>query len=149
MPSAQQSVLLFDADCVLCRRAVRWLIRRDPHARLRFVGMASPEGLAIRAALGHGANAPDSLIFVPDWSRRLEGPWHLRADGALQALALLEEKKWAIQTLRLLPPLWLNAGYRVVAALRRRREDARTVVPFAPAETARILGGAESPAPRP
>lgn len=140
MTPAPQPVLLFDAECPLCRRCVRWLIRRDRAARLRFADLGSAEGRALRAALGGGRQAPDSLIFVPDWSRRLEGPWHLRADGALHAFALLPGTRWATTALRCLPLPWLNAGYRVVAAARRRRGDARSSVPFSAAEQARILG---------
>jgi len=149
MPPAPRPVLFFDGDCALCRQAVRWLIRRDPRARLRFAELESPEGRAVRAALGKAENLPDSLIFVPEWSRRLEGPWHLRADGALRALALLEGTNWMVRALRQLPPAWLNAGYRGVAALRRRREDARTAFPFAPGEAARILSAPNPPPPRP
>lgn len=140
MPPAPQPVLLFDADCALCRRAVRWLIRRDRAARLRFAALGGADGQAVRAALGGGTEAPDSLIFVPDWSRRLAGPWHLRADGALHALALLPGTGWATRALRRLPLSCLDAGYRAVAALRWQRRDARTSVPFSPAEEARILG---------
>jgi len=135
-----QPVLLFDAECALCRRTVRWLIRRDRHARLRFADLGGTEGRAVRAALGDGQPAPDSLIFVPDWSRRLEGPWFLRADGALRALALLPGTGWAVRALRWAPPLWLDTAYRAVAAARRRRGDAATTVIFRPAEQARILG---------
>jgi len=141
MASAPQPVLLFDAECPLCRRSVRWLIRRDPRARLRFAALDGTEGRAVRAALGADAGPPDSLILVPDWNRRLEGPWFLRADGALHALALLPGSNWAARALRLVPPSWLDAAYRGVAAARRRRGDAPTAVPFAPEEQARILDG--------
>lgn len=140
MTPAPRPVLLFDADCPLCRRSVRWLIRRDRAARLRFADLGSVEGQAVRAALGGGREAPDSLIFVPDWSRRLQGPWHLRADGALHAFALLPRTRWATAALRCLPLPFLNAGYRVVAAARRRRGTARENVPFSATEQARMLG---------
>jgi predicted DCC family thiol-disulfide oxidoreductase YuxK len=135
-----QPVLLFDAECALCRRTVRWLIRRDRHARLRFADLGGVEGRAVRAALGGGQDAPDSLILVADWSRRLEGPWFLRADGALRALAFIPDTEWAYRALRLVPPTWLDAAYRVVAAARRRRGDAAKAVAFGPEEQARILG---------
>lgn len=133
-------VLLFDAECPLCRRSVRWLIQRDRHARLCYADLGGTEGRAVRAALGDGRNAPDSLIFVPEWSRRLEGPWFLRADGALRALALLPSAGWAVCALRWVPPAWLDTAYRAVAAARRRRGDAATTVVFRPEEQARILG---------
>jgi predicted DCC family thiol-disulfide oxidoreductase YuxK len=98
------------------------------------------EGRAVRAALGGGQDAPDSLILVADWSRRLEGPWFLRADGALRALAFIPDTEWAYRALRLVPPTWLDAAYRVVAAARRRRGDAAKAVAFGPEEQARILG---------
>ena len=93
----------------------------------------------MRVALGGGRVAPDSLIFVPDWSRRLQGPWHLRADGALHAFALLPGTRWATAALRCLPLPCLNVGYRLVAAARRRRGTAGKNVPFSAAEQARIL----------
>jgi predicted DCC family thiol-disulfide oxidoreductase YuxK len=140
MSREPQPVLLFDAECALCRRTVRWLIRRDRHARLRFADLGGAEGRAVRAAAGGGRDAPDSLILVADWSRRLEGPWFLRADGALRALAFLPGTGWACRALRLAPPAWLDAAYRLVAAARRRRGDAAGVVAFRPEEQARMLG---------
>lgn len=140
MTREAQPVVLFDAACPLCRRTVRWLIRRDRRARLRFADLGGAEGRAIRAVLGAAGDAPDSLILVADWSRRLEGPWFLRADGALRALALLPGTRWAVGALRCLPAAWLDAVYRGVAAARRRRGDAATAVPFTPEEQSRILG---------
>ncbi|MFZ9747419.1 MAG: thiol-disulfide oxidoreductase DCC family protein, partial [Opitutaceae bacterium] len=121
MSHEPQPVLLFDAGCPLCRRTVQCLIRRDRHGRLRFAALDGAEGRLIRAALGAAADPPDSLILVADWSLRLEGPWFLRADGALRALALLPGTSWAVRVLRFVPPSWLEAAYRAVAAARRRR----------------------------
>jgi predicted DCC family thiol-disulfide oxidoreductase YuxK len=140
MSRQPQPVVLFDAECPLCRRTVRWLIRRDRHARLRFADLGGTEARAIRAALGAAGDPPDSLILVADWERRLEGPWFLRADGALRVLALLPGTRWTAGALRVLPAVWLDAVYRGVAAARRRRGDAAEGVPFTPEEQARILG---------
>ena len=42
--SAGDRVILFDGECVLCRRLIRGLIRIDSHQRLRLATVQSPPG---------------------------------------------------------------------------------------------------------
>lgn len=141
MASAPQPVLLFDAECVLCRRSVQWLIRRDPRGRLRYLPLGSAAAAELCVSRGLPAQGPDSLVFIPDWSDRLAGPLHLRSSGALRAAAALGGWWRTAHLLRLVPRTWRDAVYARVAARRRQGGAAAAEVPFSPSEQARLIGG--------
>lgn len=106
-------VLFFDGECALCSRTMRWLLKRDRRAILRF----APLGGNTHAALDSpGASEQGStLILVRD------GRVYLRSAGVIRMLwsiggvwALLGGLLWLI-------PLPLrDAGYRFIAARRYR-----------------------------
>lgn len=44
MLDRQQPIVLFDGVCNLCNRAVQFIIKRDPHARISFASLQSSIG---------------------------------------------------------------------------------------------------------
>lgn len=123
-PSAEVGgpVLFFDGECGLCNRLVRGLLRLDRHGRLRFAPL---QGRAAQAYLRtHGLPTVDfdTLIFVPDWSRR-DRPEHLlRTAGVIAALRATggRSAKFVAGLLALFPAAVRDAGYRVVGRWRYR-----------------------------
>mgnify|MGYP002620454949 FL=1 len=126
-------ILFFDGECALCSRTVRWLLKRDRRAILRF----APLGGKTHSALGGpGASEGGStLILVRD------GEVFLRSAGVVRMLwsiggvwALLGGLLWLI-------PLPLrDAGYRFVAARRYRWFGRADACPMPSDDTrARIL----------
>lgn len=73
-------LLLFDGHCLLCIGAVRWLIARDPQARLRFAPLTWPAAQPYLAGL---AALPDSVVLVD------AAGVHTKSTAALRAARLL------------------------------------------------------------
>lgn len=141
LPDAAQPVLLFDGECGLCNRVVRLLLWLDDGERLWFAPLQGVAGQAYLRAHGLPAAEFDSLVFVPDWTRRDQGEFLLRTDGALAAFHAcggLGAELAAV--LAVFPPAWRDAGYRLVARWRYRIFGAwRQSPPARPEWAARFL----------
>lgn len=115
-------VLLFDGECGLCQRIVRLLLRLDRQGRLRFARL---QGNAAQAYL-RGQGLPtvdfDSLVYVPDWSRREAAEYLLRTDGVIAALRATGGGVAGALAglLNIVPARVRDAGYRLVARWRYR-----------------------------
>jgi predicted DCC family thiol-disulfide oxidoreductase YuxK len=93
--------LLFDGVCNLCNGWVRFVIARDPAARLRLAAVQSPAGQAILAACGLSTEDFDTMVFVED------GKAYLKSAAFLRAVRYLS-----------FPWPWLAAGLAVPRPLR-------------------------------
>jgi predicted DCC family thiol-disulfide oxidoreductase YuxK len=111
-------VLLYDGECGLCNRVVRFLLRHDPRARLRFAPLQGPAAQAWLRARGLPAQDFSSLILVPAWERA-PADYRLRTDAVFAALDALGGWRW-LTWLRILPRPLRDAGYRLVARVRHR-----------------------------
>ena len=69
-------LVIFDGQCGLCNRAVRWLVRRDSQDRLRFVAFESEMVAGILARQGIGApdpeSGPDTILVVREFGQLQE-----------------------------------------------------------------------------
>lgn len=128
-------VLLFDGECGLCHRIVRWLLRRDGEARLRFAALQSAPAREFLRAHGLPLDNFDTLVFVPDWARRDEANFLLRTDGVVAALRVVRATRWAA-LLAAAPRGLRDAGYRGVARVRHRVFGPWTPRPWPRAEWA-------------
>ena len=64
-----EPTLLFDGECNLCVGAVRWILRRERHARIRFGTLQSTAARTlVEETAGPKAfhELPDSLVLVDD-----------------------------------------------------------------------------------
>ncbi len=114
-------VLLFDGECGLCNRIARLLLRLDHAGRLRFAPLQGPSAQAFLSARALPTKDFDSLIFVPDWNRRLTGPVLQRTDGVRAALRSIGGIGSALAAaLAVFPAPWRDAGYRLIARWRYR-----------------------------
>ena len=67
---------VYDGECVLCSRAVRYVLRHDrSDPPVRFVAIKSAEGRRIAEAHGVDPDNPHTFIFVED------GKGHLLSDA--------------------------------------------------------------------
>lgn len=64
--SAECCKLLYDGECPICRREVRWLRRVDRRNRLEFVDIAAPDFVAARFGLTHEAVQGALHALLPD-----------------------------------------------------------------------------------
>ena len=115
-------VLFFDGECGLCNRLVRFLLRMDRAARLRFARLQGVTAQGYLRAHGLPTVDFDTLVFVPDWSQR-DRPQHLlRTAGVIAALRAIDGR-WA-RTLAtfigVFPPVVRDAAYRFVGRWRYR-----------------------------
>ncbi len=83
-----RDLLLFDGDCVMCSRWARFIHRRDPAQRIRFVMLQSPEGEALVRRFGIDPGDPASNLFI----RR--GFAFFTSDSGLEVLAALPGWAW-------------------------------------------------------
>jgi predicted DCC family thiol-disulfide oxidoreductase YuxK len=61
-----RAVLFYDGECGLCNAVVRFLLREDPGAVLRFAALQSPLGQNELRRAGLPLTDFDSLLFTPD-----------------------------------------------------------------------------------
>jgi predicted DCC family thiol-disulfide oxidoreductase YuxK len=111
-------VLLYDGECGLCNRTVRFLLRLDRRGALRFAPLQGPHAQAYLRTQGLPTDDFNSLVFVPDWERRDRPDFMLRTDGVIGALRAVGGLGTALAWLRILPRGLRDAGYRWVARTR-------------------------------
>jgi predicted DCC family thiol-disulfide oxidoreductase YuxK len=106
--------VLFDGDCSLCNRSVRFVIRRDRAKRFRFASLQNPAVRTWLAAQGH-PHPPDSMVLVE------EGAIHFRSAAALGiARRLGFPWSWLARLAGMVPEGWRNALYDALARRRIR-----------------------------
>lgn len=106
-------VILFDGVCVLCSRWARFVIRRDPDARFRFVAVQDAYGQALAERLGIDLSFPETNAVV------LGGRAYFKSDAAIAVLSRLPRLAW-VRALRIVPRGLRNAAYDLVARNRYR-----------------------------
>lgn len=111
-------VLLYDGDCGLCNRLVRLLLRSDRAGRLHYAPLQGAAAQGYLRAQGLPTEDFDSLVFIPDWEKPVQGAYLLRTDGALAAAAVVGGGWRMISWLRVLPGGLRDFGYRLVARFR-------------------------------
>jgi predicted DCC family thiol-disulfide oxidoreductase YuxK len=108
-------VLFFDGDCAFCNRAVRWVVRFDPQAR---IALAPLQGvLSQRLGFAKFAVADGGTMVV---LREADGAVFTHSDGLLEIARALGGA-WKICTIGRWIPRWLRDGvYRWIARNRYR-----------------------------
>lgn len=108
-------LLLFDGECGLCARSVRFILDRDRKKRLRFAPLQSELGRGIVASQGLDPNDLTTLVLVEEGARvSLRSTAVLRACGDLRM-------PWRLAKGFLIVPRFLRDGvYRWVAKHRLR-----------------------------
>jgi len=114
----RRPVLLYDGACGLCNAVVRFLIREDSSARLRFAPLQGPPAQDYLRKRGLPTQDFGSLVYVPDWEKPESGPHRLRTDGVLAALYELGGVWRVLAWLRLLPAPLRDPVYKLVARTR-------------------------------
>lgn len=131
---AAHPVVLFDGVCNLCHGTVRFLLERDPAARLRFASLQSDVGRALLARYGLDSDALDTIVFVDATGA------HQRSDAALRIVRVLGPPWSWLRVLAALPRPLRDAAYDFVARNRYRWFGKKDACPMPRAEwTARFL----------
>ena len=106
--------MLFDGVCNLCHGAVRFLLERDPAARLRFASLQSDVGRALLVKYGFDADTLDTIVLVDAAGA------HQRSDAALRIVRVLGPPWSWLRVLGVLPRPLRDAAYDFVARNRYR-----------------------------
>ena len=130
-------VVIFDGDCAFCNATVRWTVKRDPLARLRFASLASDAARRVVALTDPDRDfdsLPDAIVLAD------RSGVHTASTAVLRLTRHLRFP-WPACALALLVPRPLrDAAYQVFARNRIRwfgRADACEIPP--PGLAARML----------
>ena len=120
-PAVTGPVLLYDGECGLCNRVVRFLLRLDRRGALRFTPLQGEPAQAFLRAQGLPTDDFSTLVFVPDWARRERPDFGVRTAGVIAALRTVGGAGlFLAAVLAIFPAAFRDAGYRLVARVRYR-----------------------------
>ena len=135
------AVVLFDGECNLCDKSVRFIFAHDPAGYFRFAPLQSDLGRALAEKYGHAATlageAPSSVILIEG------GALYDRSTAALRIARRLSGPVRFLGGLLWVPAPLRDLGYRLIARVRYRiwgRHDGCTLPP--PGLRERFLTGA-------
>ncbi len=115
--AARHAVVLFDGECNLCNRSVRFVLARDHADRFRFASLQSDTGRALleqHKVTGAGAGENGSIVLIE------QGEPSTRSTAALRIARRLNFP-WRLLAVFLLVPRPLrDAAYNLVARNRYR-----------------------------
>jgi predicted DCC family thiol-disulfide oxidoreductase YuxK len=108
------ATVLFDGECNLCDKTVRFIYARDPEGLFRFAPLQSELGqsLARRYGTGGAMNALDSVLLIED------GVLYDRSTAALRIVRRLRGPARALGIFLWLPRPLRDLAYRIVARVR-------------------------------
>jgi predicted DCC family thiol-disulfide oxidoreductase YuxK len=119
--NSQSPIFLYDGACVLCSRSVKFVLRHERDAAIRFVAIQSDDGKTLAAAVGVDPDCPDTFLFVED------GKAFRKSDGVIALFAHLRSPWSLAWVLRICPQPARDWLYDRVARNRYRlfgRRDA-------------------------
>lgn len=106
-------IVLYDGECGLCNRSVKFLIKRDG-GQLYYAPLQGETAAALREQHPEIPKTLESVVLVED------GKVRLRSKAFLYGAKFLTAPwRWAYY-LRWLPAFLLDLGYRVIARVRYR-----------------------------
>jgi predicted DCC family thiol-disulfide oxidoreductase YuxK len=150
-------LVLYDGECGLCNRSIRWLLRRDRHDRLCFAPNSHPRAIEILAQHGIASSAGpntigldtiglDTIVVLRNVGTPLEDML-VRSNAVLACLRALPQP-WPIvvAVLRLIPRPFRELGYRQIARFRYHFFGRLATCPIpTPEERRHFLEGPTSP----
>jgi len=109
-------IVLYDTECVLCSRLVRFIVERDPEGKIRFASLQSSEvanALAACSCCNALGGMPESLVVID------EGRIYTHSSAALRVVRRLT--RWrAAYALAIMPKALRDAAYRFISRNRYR-----------------------------
>jgi predicted DCC family thiol-disulfide oxidoreductase YuxK len=112
--SEHAPIWLFDNACVLCSRAVRYVLKHERKPDIRFVAIKSQEGRAIAARHGIDPDNPETFLFIEN-EVTLE-----KSDGVLALLKHVGGPARLLSLAAVLPRIVRDFAYDLIASNRYR-----------------------------
>lgn len=133
-PAPAHPILLFDGVCNLCHGTVRFVVERDPGARVRFAPLQSGVGRDLLQRHGLPTDTVDTVVLIEG------GRAWLRSDAAIRVVAGLGGAWGLLRALLAIPRPLRDAAYDFVARNRYRWFGRRDSCPVpTPEQRARFL----------
>jgi len=104
----EDGVILYDGDCLLCSRWVKWVVRHDPEGIFRFTAIGSAYGRALAVRLAIDPDNPLTNAVI------IDGQAHLYSDAAIAIASRLPGYRWA-GALKMVPKPLRDAIYKLIA----------------------------------
>jgi predicted DCC family thiol-disulfide oxidoreductase YuxK len=121
-------IVLFDGTCGFCDKSVRWFIRRDKAARLRFAPLQSELGQSLLKKHGLPADYDKSLVLIEGERASTS------STGTFRIISYLSWPWKAVSGLRIIPRFIRDAGYRFIANHRHTIAGSPDACPMPTAE---------------
>ena len=103
------SIILFDDECVLCNRFARWIIKNDKQRRFKFLALQSSSASTLLDKYGFDKNNFDSVILID------EDKLYTESDAALRLVKYLDGDKKYLYVLRIFPKFVRDFFYKIIA----------------------------------
>jgi predicted DCC family thiol-disulfide oxidoreductase YuxK len=110
-----KALIVFDTDCVLCSRMVRFVLAHENSPFFAFVGAWSPAGLKLAARYGFTRENLDETVLVV-----IDGVAYHHSDAAIEILRRMRQPWALLSTLRFVPRFLRDPAYSAVARRRYR-----------------------------
>lgn len=105
-------IILFDDECILCNKAVQFIIRKDVKERFKFASLQSAFGKNLIFKIGGDSTNLNSIILV-------EGEhYFLKSAAILKIIKALPGYSILFYFLNLFPSTVLDLGYTLTAKIR-------------------------------
>ena len=103
-------IVLYDGECGLCNRAVRFLLKEDPADRFRFVSQQAELGKSILAHIGYSTQTLDSIVvYQPNVA------YYIQSEAVFYICKYASNKLKLSLVFQVLPGFILNFMYSYVA----------------------------------
>jgi predicted DCC family thiol-disulfide oxidoreductase YuxK len=114
-----RALVLFDGECRLCHRVVRFIAQRDPHGHIVFAPFQSDLAISLLTPHEVPSCARETLVLLDGTGA------YTRSTAALRILRYLNRPWPVLYCLIIIPPVLRDALYRMIARLRHRLGGAR------------------------
>ena len=108
----QPHIVIFDDHCLLCNKAVKFIIKRDPKALFAFTGMQSLLAKKLREKYQLTALKDDTIILIK------EGKAYLKSDAALEIVKSFSPLWRLLLITKIFPRYIRDLGYDLIATNR-------------------------------
>ena len=110
-----KKIILFDAPCNLCNRAVQFVIDRDINDIFRFASLQSEIGVSIQKKIGIPPQTIDSVVlYVPGVA------YYLKSDAVIEIASNLGSIYQLTSILKIFPKKFRDSIYDHIAKNRYR-----------------------------
>jgi predicted DCC family thiol-disulfide oxidoreductase YuxK len=134
-PYQWQKIVFFDGVCVLCNRAVDFLLKKDHKKRLKFASLQSDNAMAFLQQLQNQPVKEDTIIFYED------GRFFMKSTAVFKIAGYLGLPYSVFAMLLIIPRPWRDGIYDIIARNRAKWFGTREKCRIPDQETSgRIIG---------